>query len=152
MKFFAKIWKKTDKDLLAAFLIPTLLMLVLFIIQGIYPFGSRSFLYMDMYHQYMPFFSEFVEKIKAGEGLAYSWNVGIGSNFLALYVYYLASPLHWLAFLFPKEHLLEFMSYLVIIKIGLCGLTACLYLHKNKKSKQIPAFLSEIFSADISKL
>ena len=87
MKFCVKMWKKTDKDFLAAFLIPTLLMLVLFIIQGIYPFGSRSFLYMDMYHQYMPFFSEFVEKIKAGEGLAYSWNVGIGSNFLALYVY-----------------------------------------------------------------
>jgi len=140
MKFCAKIWKKTDKGILAAFLIPTLLMLVLFVVQGIYPFGSRSFLYMDMYHQYMPFFSEFVEKIKAGEGLAYSWNVGIGSNFLALYVYYLASPLHWLAFLFPKEHLLEFMSYLVIIKIGLCGLTSCYYLQRKFQTKT-PVFV-----------
>jgi len=147
MKFFAKIWKKADKDLLAAFLIPTLLMLVLFIIQGIYPFGSRSFLYMDMYHQYMPFFSEFVEKIKAGEGLAYSWNVGIGSNFLALYVYYLASPLHWLAFLFPKEHLLEFMSYLVIIKIGFCGLTSCFYLQKKFQTKTPVLVLISCFYA-----
>lgn len=131
MKSFVKIWKKTDKYLLAAFGIPTLLMLLLFMIQGIYPFGNRSFLYMDMYHQYMPFFSEFIEKIKAGEGLSYSWNVGIGSNFLALYVYYLASPFHWLAFFFPKEHLMEFMSYLTIIKLGLCGLTACIYLRKR---------------------
>ena len=62
MKVCTKVWKKIDKGLLAAFAIPTLLMLVLFMIQGIYPFGSRSFLYMDMYHQYMTFFSEFVEK------------------------------------------------------------------------------------------
>ena len=76
MKICSKIWNKTDKGLLAAFLIPTLLMLVLFVIQGIYPFGSRSFLYMDMYHQYMPFFSEFVEKIKAGEVLGIAGTQG----------------------------------------------------------------------------
>ena len=67
-----------------AFAIPVVIMLAIFIIRGIYPFGDRSFLFSDMYHQYMPFFSEFLRKIKAGEGLAYSYNVGIGSNFLAI--------------------------------------------------------------------
>lgn len=113
------------------FLLPVIIMLVIFIIRGIYPFGDRSFLFSDMYHQYMPFFSEFLRKIKAGEGLAYSYNVGIGSNFLALYVYYLASPLHWLAFLVPESHLMEFMSYLVVVKIGLCGLSFGYYLRKH---------------------
>lgn len=117
--------------MVAAFAIPFLIMFVIFIFKSIYPFGDRSFLCSDMYHQYMPFFSEFMRKIKAGEGLAYSYNVGIGSNFLALYVYYLASPLHWLAFLVPEAHLMEFMSYLVIVKIGLCGLTSALYLRKR---------------------
>ena len=119
------------KTLLCSFLLPVVIMLTIFIIRGIYPFGDRSFLYMDMYHQYMPFFSEFLNKIKAGEGLAYSYHVGIGSNFLALYVYYLASPLHWLAFLVPEAFLMEFMSYLVIIKIGFCGLTMAYYLQKR---------------------
>lgn len=59
-----------------AFFVPAFIMLVLFIIRGIYPFGDRSFLFSDMYHQYMPFLSEFVHKIKAGEGLFYSYNVG----------------------------------------------------------------------------
>lgn len=117
--------------LVLSFLLPVIIMLAIFMERGIFPFGSRSFLYSDMYHQYMPFFTEFMEKIKAGEGLAYSYQVGIGSNFLALYVYYLASPLHWLAFLMPQAYLMEFMSYLVIVKIGLCGLTFFLYL-KNR--------------------
>lgn len=114
-----------------SFVLPVIIMLAIFVARGIFPFGDRSFLYSDMYHQYMPFFTEFLEKVKAGEGLSYSYHVGIGSNFLALYVYYLASPLHWLAFLLPEAYLMEFMSYLVIIKIGLCGLTFFLYLKKH---------------------
>lgn len=124
-----------------AFGIPALIMLILFAVNGIYPFGDRSFLFSDMYHQYMPFYSEFMRKIRAGEGLAYSWNVGIGSNFLALYVYYLASPLHWLAFLVPERFLMEFMSYLVIFKIGLCGLTFCICLRSLFQDKPDPGVL-----------
>ena len=117
--------------LILSFVLPVVIMLSIFMAKGIYPFGDRSFLYSDMYHQYMPFFNEFLEKVKAGEGLSYSWNVGIGSNFLALYVYYLASPLHFLAFLIPARYLMEFMSYLVVVKIGLCGLSFFLYV-KNR--------------------
>lgn len=130
-----------------AFAIPFLVMLAMFVARGIYPFGDRSFLFSDMYHQYMPFFSEFMRKIKEGEGLAYSYNVGIGSNFLALYVYYLASPLHWLAFLFPQEYLMEFMSYLVVIKIGLCGLTSCIYLRQRFQTKDAAVlFFSTLYA------
>lgn len=74
-------------------LIPILLMLIIFIVREIYPFGDESFLHIDMYHQYFPFLTEFYHKVKNGESLFYSFHTGIGSNFLALYVYYLASPL-----------------------------------------------------------
>ena len=114
-----------------SFLIPSAIMLVLFIIKGIYPFGDRSFLFSDMYHQYMPFFSELLHKIRGGENLSFSYHVGIGSNFLALFVYYLASPLHIFSLLVPESHLMEFMSYLIVIKIGLAGLTFYYYLQKH---------------------
>ncbi len=139
--------KQNAVILTAAFAVPFLIMFAIFIINGIYPFGDRSFLFSDMYHQYMPFFSEFLRKIKAGEGLSYSYQVGIGSNFLALYVYYLASPLHWLAFLFPENHLMEFMSYLVIVKIGLCGLTSCIYLEKHFGQRRLSMVFFSVFYA-----
>lgn len=133
------VWNKEDAGyriaLILSFVLPVVIMLSIFIVRGIYPFGDRSFLFSDMYHQYMPFFTEFLSKVKAGEGLAYTYNVGIGSNFLALYVYYLASPLHWLAFLVPEAYLMEFMSYLVVLKIGLCGLTFFLYLRMHFQCK-----------------
>ena len=67
-------------------------------------------------HQYVPFLSEMLSKIRSGNSLSYSWNVGVGSNFLALYAYYMASPFNWLVALFPDKYLIEFMSYLVILK------------------------------------
>lgn len=129
-----------------AFMIPFTLMLAIFIGNGIFPFGDRSFLVSDMYHQYMPFFQEFVNRIKAGDGISYSWNVGMGSNFLALYVYYLASPLNWLAFLFPQEYLADFMSYLVIVKLGAAGVAAFLWLRsKGREESEIRKDMLAVF-------
>lgn len=122
---------RINGGLVAAWAIPTGIMLVIFFLKSIFPFGGRSFLYMDMYHQYMPFYSLFYDKLREGGSLFYTWNVGIGSNFLALYVYYLACPLHFLGALVPKAYILEFLSYLVVCKVGLCGLTACLYLQRR---------------------
>lgn len=123
--------KKTDPLYLLSFLLPTLIMLVIFVIQKIYPFGDRSFLHIDMYHQYFPFLVEFYHKLKGGESLFHSWHTGIGSNFIALYAYYLASPFNWLCVLIPEQFLMEFLSYMVVLKIGLCGLTFTYYIRKH---------------------
>ncbi len=133
--------------LVAAGTIPTVIMLAIFFLKSVFPFGNRSFLYMDMYHQYMPFFSEFYDKLREGGSMAYSWNVGIGSNFLALYVYYLACPLHFLGILVPKAYIMEFLSYLVVCKVGLCGLTACLYLQRRFQTRSFSCVFFSCFYA-----
>ena len=61
--------------LLAAFLIPVVIMILIFVQRGIFPFGDYSFLRTDMYHQYAPFFSEFHHKLRTGGSLLYSWDV-----------------------------------------------------------------------------
>ena len=132
---------------IVAFCIPFFTMLVLFAAKKIYPFGDRSFLNIDMYHQYFPFLTEFFHKLRGGESLSYSWNAGIGSNFIALYAYYLASPLNWLCVFVPEGILMEFMSYLVVVKIGLCGLTAAIYFSKHFNNKHYAVAFFALFYA-----
>lgn len=120
---------------IAAFLVPILVMVIIFIQREIFPFGEESFLRTDMYHQYAPFFSEFHYKLRHGGSLLYSWDVGMGVNFAALYAYYLASPFNWLLLLCPKKLIIEFMTYLIVLKIGLCGLTMHYYLRKHYKTE-----------------
>ncbi len=132
---------------LLAFFIPIVIMVGIFIQRGIFPFGDNSFLRTDMYHQYAPFMNEFMEKLKHGGSLAYSWNIGMGSNFTALYAYYLASPANWLVFLFPQNLVIEFMTYLIVIKIGLAGLAFCFYLSRHFKTKDLGISFFAIFYA-----
>lgn len=138
---------KFDKLYLFSFLIPTLIMLVIFFIRKIYPFGDRSFLHIDMYHQYFPFLVEFYHKLKNGESLLYSWHTGIGSNFYALFIYYLASPFNWLCVLVPEQFLMEFLSYMVVIKIGLCGLTFTYYIRKHFNTNSWTVLCFSLFYA-----
>ncbi len=120
--------KKRDVRLLLAWVIPSLIMLLLYIGNGIYPFGDKAFLTGDLYHQYIPFLQSLIDKVQAGENLSYSWNVGLGSNYLAMFVYYLASPFNILALLLPEQFLLEVVAFIVLVKVGLCGFSFALYL------------------------
>lgn len=139
--------KQENAVLLLAFVLPVVVMLLLYIVKSIYPFGNRSFLSGDLYHQYMPFFSELIRRIRGGEGLDFSFHAGIGSNYMALFVYYLASPFHILGLLVPVEHEVEFLSYLVVFKTGLCGLTACLYFQRHFETRDRAVLLFSMFYA-----
>lgn len=139
--------KSKPKLYIVSFGIPFFTMLILFAWNRIYPFGDRSFLNIDMYHQYFPFLTDFFHKLRSGDSVFYSWNAGIGSNFIALYAYYLASPLNWLCVLIPEAFLMEFMSYLVIIKIGLCGLTASIYLSRHFNTRHMAVAFFSLFYA-----
>lgn len=122
---------KLRKCYLAAFGIPFLICVIICIGNGVYPFGEECILEMDMYHQYCPFFHELWEKLLNAESLQYSWKLGLGSDFMGLYAYYLASPLNWLLVICPKSLIIEFMTLLILIKIASCGLTFFIFLTEH---------------------
>ena len=133
--------------LILSFAIPVFIMLLIFVQRGIFPFGDESFLRTDMYHQYTPFFSEFKYKLSHGGSILYSWNLGMGINFSALYAYYLSSPMNWLIILCPQSLIIEFMTYMIVIKIGLCGLAFTYYLSKHVTNKKSGILFFGIFYA-----
>lgn len=132
---------------IAAFFVPVVIMIIIFAQRGIFPFGEESFLRTDMYHQYAPFFSEFRHKLAEGGSLLYSWDIGLGVNFAALYAYYLASPLNWLLILCPGKYVIEFMTAAIVLKIGLAGLSFTWYLRKRSGVPDFGACFFGIFYA-----
>lgn len=117
--------------LAVAFFIPFTFILVLMIFNGITPFGSRSMLYSDMWHQYFPFFKAFRLALRKGESLLFSWNVGMGMDYLGLISYYLGSPLNLLSVLVPDSWVLPYFSMLVPIKLSLASLFFAIFLKKT---------------------
>ena len=142
-----KIVYPKKESALISFFVPVLIVTVILIAGGVYPFGEECFLRTDMYHQYAPFMSEFREKLQNGGSLLYSFDVGLGVNFLALYAYYLASPLNWFIVLVNREFVIEFIMFMVVLKIGLCGVTMNHYLRSHGAMADTGTSLFAIFYA-----
>ncbi|MGN0701628.1 MAG: YfhO family protein [Lentihominibacter sp.] len=123
-----KAFIKNNRLAFAAFLLPVLVMVLAFAVTGVYPFGSRQIAVIDMYHQYVPFLGELQYKLQEGGSLFYSWNSGGGCNFWCLLSYYGASPLNLLLILFPKSLLMEGVTVILLIKVGLTGSFMFTYL------------------------
>ena len=123
--------------LVFCFLLPFLLLLAGFIYQGVYPFGDRQILIMDAWHQYFPFFEELHTRLRSGDSLFYSFTTGMGTNFIAMFAYYLASPLNLLALLVPTEYLREIYAVITLLKVGLAGLFCGIYLHRVFKRNDL---------------
>lgn len=131
-----------NKLILAAFCLPVILMILAFLVMGIYPAGENQIAVIDMYHQYVPFLGELQAKLQSGGSLFYTWNGAGGSNFWNLLAYYGASPLNLILVLFPKKFLMEGVTLILLLKIGLAGSTMAVYLRaivweKDKRSADI---------------
>lgn len=131
-----------NKLILAAFCLPVILMLLAFLVMGIYPAGENQIAVIDMYHQYVPFLGELQSKLQSGGSLFYTWNGAGGSNFWNLLAYYGASPLNLILVLFPKKFLMEGVTLILLLKIGLAGSSMAVYLRaivweKDKRSADI---------------
>lgn len=130
-----------------SFVIPLAIMVVLFAIREISPFGQKYYLRSDMYHQYAPFFSELWHKIRNGESLYYSWDNGMGTNFISLMAYYLASPTNWIIALFPQKYIVEIMDAMIVLKLSASSVTMSYYLSKHFNTKKCTIALFGMFYA-----
>ena len=121
--------------LLICALIPAILLYLIYLCRGQYPFGNETVLALDMGGQYVFFFKGLRNAVMEGGSLLYSWSRSLGGEFMGLYAYYLASPLSYLVCLFPEDSIQEFILFLFCLKTSLCGLTMGFYLYKHSESK-----------------
>ncbi len=118
--------------LLLSFLLPAGLMTAVLALGGICPFGVRSLGVMDMSHQYISFLYSLRDILSGEASLFYLPSMCLGGNMAGVAAYYLLSPLNLLVCLFPRESMLEAMSFLYILRVGLCGLTMAIFCsHRN---------------------
>lgn len=110
---------------------------------GIYPFGDNTLVYHDMQYQYLDFFMWFRGVLHGEDSIIYSFNMGLGGNAIALFAYYLASPLNLLCYFVKSAYMAEFLTLLIALKFMLCGVTSYIYVAKRF---DISPFYAAIFS------
>lgn len=132
---------------LLSFLIPCILMTVIYATAGIYPFGDNSLLTVDLANQYIAFFNALKDILDGTINMFYSFSKTLGGNMYGLITYYLSSPLNLLLMFFDKYSIPEFIFLINIIKIGLSGLTSYHYFKNTFKGKESPSLVFSIVYA-----
>lgn len=100
------------------------------------PIFEEVYQVFDARHQYPGFYIELLTKLKEGN-LFFSFNGGLGFNFLGTITYYLMSPLNLLIIFFNAKSLSYFFMLIIYLRIGLSGLTMGIYLNNQKNKKTI---------------
>jgi len=106
------------------------LMLFMWFCNQMIPFGARTILRVDLYHQYGPLFAELYERLIAGRSLLYSWNSGLGGGFLGNFFNYLSSPTGLLMLLFGHKNMPEAIGAMVLVK---CAFASGAFAHMLRK-------------------
>ena len=129
------VLKEYWPQFLLAFLFPTLTVLAAFAVTGCYPFGDRTILTVDLYHQYCPFLGAFRDTVLSGESLFYTWNDGLGQEYYAAYANYAASPLNIFALFFTAKTMPVFVEFITCIRAGLASVFMMLFLSANDNKR-----------------
>lgn len=136
-----------QKFIILAFFVPFIIMGIAYAAFKVYPFGDQQILVTDFWQQYYPFFCNFQAKLREGSSMLWSWGAGLGTNYIALISYYLASPLNLLFFFVPSELLREALTVSLMIKIGCAGMFMAMFLRTVfKKNDFSIVFFSLLFA------
>lgn len=130
-----------QKFVILSFFIPVLLISTVFALHKVFPFGDQQIIANDFYVQYYPFLSGFYDKLHNGTSMLWSWDIGLGTNYIAIIAYYLSSPLNLLLFYFPHNMLPDAVTAILIAKIGFAGSFMAIFLRGTFKHNDLSLIL-----------
>lgn len=116
--------------LLLSFLLPPAVLLAVYAVFGIAPFGEKSLLIMDLSDQYVEFYAGLRHMGRNGD-IFFSWGKAMGGNYTGVFAYYLSSPFSFLVLLFPQEQITMALLVMNLLKIGCAGFTFAVFLRKR---------------------
>lgn len=134
-------WFYSNRYVIAAFFCTALIMCITYILRQVYPFGDQIVLKVDLYHQYAPFHEELRSRILNGQSLMYSWEGGLGKEFVTQMAYYTASPISFLILLFPQTLLPEALAAFILIKTCFSASFFSYYLKEHFKKNDLSVLI-----------
>lgn len=127
-------------------------MAVMFLLK-IFPFGNGSFLYWDGEIQYVNFYTYLKTVFTSNSNLFYSVSNLGGNNMFDFAAYYnFFSPFNLIFLLFPADYTNIALEILMLIKLGLCGVTFAYFINKEFSPGYYSAFFGLSYALSMHSL
>ena len=123
-----KEFEKNTLITLLAFIIPALIMLLIFIIGNFAPFGNVSVLVADMRYQFVDYIGYMKSVFFGNNDMFYTFSKTFGGDMMGFASYYLFNPFFLILLPFPNDMLPVGIVIMLIITSGFMGLNFHLML------------------------
>ena len=139
--------KQLIKDMGFLIGVPIVIMIIIsvvFMVKGYYPFGNGTIAWCDMTQQVIPMTANLEDILSGKTGFFLNMQNAGGMSMIGVVFFFVASPFNLLAFAVPKQDLVLFVNVLTMFKLMAAGFTAMLFFKKcfEKLSPFFAAFLS----------
>ncbi|MCH5166773.1 MAG: YfhO family protein [Erysipelotrichales bacterium] len=128
---------RNNKLYVCSFIFALIVISILYKLNNVTPFGDRSLLCVDFYHQYGPMLGEFYDRMHGNFNFIYSFNMAMGLPFFRNFLNYLSSPFNIIMMLFTKKGILTSFSFIIGLKAVASCVTFVYYLSKKYKRKEL---------------
>ncbi len=120
---FQRIRLKKIKGIIVPGLATFFVLMLLFWVKGLAPFGTKSLVIMDADIQYLDFFCYLKDVLDGKNSIGYTFGKTLGGNNIAVFSYYLSSPFNFLLLFFKRSQLHVFFDIVVALKLSLASMT-----------------------------
>ncbi|MCB5952640.1 YfhO family protein [Enterococcus sp. BWT-B8] len=119
--------------LILSFLIPVIIMIIVYSMNGIYIGSERSIMASDSLSQYSNFHASFNNVLHGEQSMFYTWYGSLGLNYWAFAAYYVNSIFTPLVALFDNAAMPDALYVITLIKFGFIGLSFYVFAEQTYK-------------------
>ncbi len=123
--------KKSRYCLFIPPVLTVLLLLLVYIIKGVYPFGTSNISYYDMNQSFIPGYCRGYEVFHGKDSLFFDWLEGAGMDMTSTFPTFILNPLDFFFWILKPDYALNFMAWFLMLKLIAISFSVSYYLKKN---------------------
>lgn len=132
-----KRWLFEHRIYALVFIIPLVLMYIVYAVFKVHPWGDNSVLVLDLNGQYVYYYEALRDAFWGDGSFIYSWNRNLSGEMFGIFAYYLASPFMLIICLLPRTMMCGAIELIQLLKIGTAAVTFAFFIRKSYKPKNI---------------
>ena len=126
-------------------LITLLVMLIVLVAKGIWPFGSSRIDLFDNMQQVAPLYAHLWDAMHGDASIWFDWYTGLGTNVsMSISAFSMITPFNLLLYFVPRSYILESISIITLVKM--IFMSVAMYALINKKYNNLVYGLKVMFS------
>ena len=128
-------------------LMTIVILLLIYFLKGIYPFGDNFVAYYDMSQNYVPIYYHTFDVLHGYKSSVFDWYSGLGGSMIDVSGNYVYNPINIFFFFVKRNRILESMSFFLMLKLMISAFTMSCYMSERVDDSEWIVFSGILYAS-----